>query len=154
MGPVSTRLARGLFATSRNSTGDPVAVIARRGAAWCLNACKIIYVLDEREPIRRTMDWPTERCLIMRPSARSDFCGVESWGRRGVVRHFAFSRPARLLTRIGIRYMRRIQKQFGKESAAAMVARSRAEKAESDGPNSHLIAVAELAARWTRNLQK
>src|SRR5271157_5564244 len=33
----------------------------------------------------------------------------------------AFSRPQWLLTRLGYRYMRRLQKRFGRESAAAMV---------------------------------
>ena len=33
----------------------------------------------------------------------------------------AFSRPHWLLTRLGYPYMRRLQKRFGRESAAAMV---------------------------------
>ena len=41
--------------------GDPVAVIARQGFVWWLNACRIIYVIDEQQPIRH-MDMPTERC--------------------------------------------------------------------------------------------
>jgi hypothetical protein len=48
----------------------------------------------------------------------------------------AFSRPQRLLTRLGYPYVRRVQKRFGRESAAAMlkaVANDAGEQAPSSG---------------------
>ena len=33
--------------------GNPVAVIARMGGFWWLNACRVVYVIDEPGPIRR-----------------------------------------------------------------------------------------------------
>ena len=34
-------------------TGEVVAVIARQLGLWWINACRIIYVMDEEEPIQR-----------------------------------------------------------------------------------------------------
>ena len=34
-------------------TGEVVAVIARNLGLWWLNACRIVYVVDEEEPIQR-----------------------------------------------------------------------------------------------------
>jgi uncharacterized protein (UPF0548 family) len=101
--------------------GDPIAVIARRGGLWCLNACKIIYVVDEREPIRR---YGFAYGTLPDHAAIGEERFLVEWNPGDDVVWYdilAFSRPARLLTRLGIRYMRRIQKQFGKESAAVML---------------------------------
>jgi uncharacterized protein (UPF0548 family) len=101
--------------------GDPIAVIARRGGLWCLNACKIIYVVDEREPIRR---YGFAYGTLPDHAAIGEERFLVEWNPGDDVVWYdilAFSRPARLFTRLGIRYMRRIQKQFGKESAAVML---------------------------------
>jgi uncharacterized protein (UPF0548 family) len=102
-------------------TGKVVAVIARSFWLWWLNACRIVYVVDEKEPIRRFgFDYGTlpdhaetgeERFLVEwdRPSG-------EVW-----YDILAFSRPRLLLTWLGYPYVRLVQKRFGRESAAAMI---------------------------------
>jgi uncharacterized protein (UPF0548 family) len=101
--------------------GQVVAVIARLFGLWCLNACRIVSVVDEEGPVRRygfaygtlpehaesgeerfTVEWEEEE-------------GDAVW--YGIL---AFSRPLRLLTRLGYPLARRLQKRFAKDSAAAM----------------------------------
>jgi uncharacterized protein (UPF0548 family) len=101
--------------------GDPVAMIARTLGLWWLNACRIVYVVDEGEPIRRygyaSGTLPAhagegeERFLV-----EWDLASGEIW-----YDILAFSRPHGLLSRLGQPYMRRVQKRFGRESAAAML---------------------------------
>ncbi len=102
-------------------TGDVVAVVARNVGLWWLNACRIVYVVDEEEPIQRYgfaygtlpdhAETGEERFLVERDRASG-----EVW-----YDILAFSRPHLLLTRLGYPFVRRVQKRFGKESAAAMV---------------------------------
>ncbi len=101
--------------------GVVVAVIARAQGLWWLNACRIIYVIDESGPIRRFgfaygtlpdhAGTGEERFLVEWDRATGD-----AW-----YDILAFSRPHGFLSRLGYRYMRRVQKRFGRESAAAMV---------------------------------
>jgi uncharacterized protein (UPF0548 family) len=101
--------------------GELVGIVARRLGVWWLNACRIVYVVDENGPITRSgfangtlpdhAGTGEERFLI-------------EWDRAtGEVSYdiLAFSRPHRCLSRVGYRYMRRVQKRFGLESSAAMV---------------------------------
>ena len=65
---------------------------------------------------------PTGRCPDHAGTGEERF--LVEWDRAsGEVRYdiLAFSRPHRLLIRLGYPYMRRVQKRFGRESAAAMV---------------------------------
>jgi uncharacterized protein (UPF0548 family) len=101
--------------------GVAVAVLAHTLGVWSLNACRIIYVVDETEPIRRFgfaygtlpdhVETGEERFLIERDQAVGDV-----W-----YDILAFSRPRHFLATVGAPYVRRVQKQFGRESAAAMV---------------------------------
>ena len=102
-------------------TGEVVAVIARNLGLWWLNACRIVYVVDEEEPIGRFgfaygtlpdhAGTGEERFLVERNRASG-----EVW-----YDILAFSRPYLLLTRLGYPFVRRVQKRFGGESAAAML---------------------------------
>jgi uncharacterized protein (UPF0548 family) len=102
-------------------TGEVVAVLAHKFGLWWLNACRIVYVVDEPGPIRRFgfaygtlpdhAGTGEERFLV-----EWDPASDEVW-----YDILAFSRPHQLLTRLGYPYMRRVQKRFGKASAAAMV---------------------------------
>jgi len=111
-------------AWSPNTTieaGDVVAVIARNVGLWWLNACRIVYVVDEEEPIQSYgfaygtlpdhAETGEERFLVERDRASG-----EVW-----YDVLAFSRPQLLLARLGYPYIRRVQKRFGRESAAAML---------------------------------
>jgi uncharacterized protein (UPF0548 family) len=101
--------------------GAVVAVIARLVGLWWLNACRIVYVLDEQDPVRRFgfaygtlpdhAETGEERFLI-------------EWDRAsGAVWYdiLAFSRPHQFLPRVGLPFTRKVQRRFGKDSAAAMV---------------------------------
>jgi hypothetical protein len=98
-----------------------VAVIARAIGLWWLNACRIVYVVDESESVRRFgfvygtlpdhAGTGEERFLI-------------EWDRDDDSVWYdilAFSRPNQFLTRLGYPLVRRTQKRFGRESAAVML---------------------------------
>ena len=101
-------------------TGEVVAVVAHAVGLWWLNACRIVYVVDESGPITKFgfaygtlpghVESGEERFLI-------------EWNRAddGVWYDIlAFSRPKRFLTRLGYPCVRRLQKRFGRMSAEAM----------------------------------
>ena len=95
--------------------GDP----GPHSGLWWLNACRIVVVVNEDGPVKRSAS-PTARCPTMRGAARSDSwssgigkrdaCGTTSWLSPGL----GISWPA-WATRA-----RRVQKRFGRESAAVM----------------------------------
>jgi uncharacterized protein (UPF0548 family) len=107
--------------------GEVVAIVARRVGLWWVNACRVVYVVDEHGPVRRYgfasgtlpdhAGTGEERFLI-----EWDRASGEIW-----YDILAFSRPQRPLTRLGYPYMRRLQKKFGKDSAAAMSMAARSE---------------------------
>jgi uncharacterized protein (UPF0548 family) len=100
--------------------GEVVSVLAHRFRLWSLNACRIVYIVDEPGPIRRFgfaygtlpdhVESGEERFVV-----EWDEANGEVW-----YDILAFSRPRHLMVRMGNRYMRRLQKRFGRESAAAM----------------------------------
>jgi len=100
--------------------GAVVAVVARAIGLWWLNACRIVTVVDEAGAVSRFgfaygtlpdhAGTGEERFLV--EFDRSD---------KGVWYDIlAFSRPNHLLARLGYPMVRRTQKRFGRESAAAM----------------------------------
>jgi uncharacterized protein (UPF0548 family) len=101
--------------------GEVVAVIAHQIGLWWLNACRIVYVVDEPGPIRRFgfaygtlpdhAESGEERFLV-----EWDRASGEVW-----YDILAFSRPHQFLARLGYPYTRQVQKRFRKESAEAML---------------------------------
>ncbi len=101
--------------------GEVVAVIGRVFGLWWLNACRIVYVVDEVGPITRLgfaygtlpghAESGEERFLI--EWDRADDC---IW-----YDILAFSRPNYFVTKLGYPLVRRLQKRFARDSAAAMV---------------------------------
>ncbi|MBA4016507.1 MAG: DUF1990 domain-containing protein [Pirellula sp.] len=96
--------------------GEVVAVVARTGGVWSVNAARIVYVLDE--PRRFGFAYGTlpghvergeERFLVERLEDDSVWYDIK-----------AFSQPMHILTKLGYPLVRRLQKRFGRESAAAM----------------------------------
>jgi uncharacterized protein (UPF0548 family) len=101
--------------------GDPVAIIARNLGLWWLNAGRIVYVVDEGEPIRR---YGYASGTLPAHAGEGEEKFVVKWDRAsGEVWYdiLAFSRPHGLPARLGYPYMRWVQKRFGRESAAAML---------------------------------
>jgi uncharacterized protein (UPF0548 family) len=102
--------------------GDMVAIIARFGRIWWLNACRIIDVIDD--------DQGAVRRFGLRYGTLPDHAAVGEerflvdWNRDSdevCYDVLAFSRPHLPLARIGYSVMRRVQKHFGKVSAAKMI---------------------------------
>lgn len=100
--------------------GQAIAVIAHLGGVHWLNACRIVYTVNDETPLRRhgfaygTLPDHAE-------------CGEErfliEWNlATGEVAYeiLAFSRPRHPLARIGKPLVRRLQKRFGRDSAKAM----------------------------------
>lgn len=100
--------------------GRVVAILGRSLGCWFLNACRIVYAVDEPAPRARFgfaygtlpghVESGEERFLIEWDAATD----------RVVFDILAFSRPNHPLTRLGYPLVRRRQKQFGRESATAM----------------------------------
>jgi uncharacterized protein (UPF0548 family) len=101
--------------------GEVVAVMGRAIGVWWLNACRIVYIVNEAGPIAKFgfaygtlpghVESGEERFLI-------------EWNRGDNTVWFdivAFSRPNQFLTRFGYPVVRRLQKQFGRDSAASML---------------------------------
>ncbi len=100
--------------------GEAVAILARNLGLWSLNACRIVYVLDEPGPVSR---YGFASGTLPDHAGTGEERFLVEWDRAsGEVWYdiLAFSRPRQLLSRLGYPYVRRVQKQFGRESAAAM----------------------------------
>jgi len=97
---------------------EVVAVMGHAAGMWWLNACRIVYVIDEARKygfaygtLPGHVESGEERFMV-------------EWNRADDSVWFdilAFSKPNHLLTRLGYPVVRRAQKRFGRESAAAML---------------------------------
>jgi uncharacterized protein (UPF0548 family) len=105
--------------TTPIETGATVAVLASHASVWSLNACRIVYVLDEKEPCRRfgfaygTLPQHGERgeerfTVEFHPGDNSVWYDL-----------YAFSRP-RLIARLAYPYARSLQRRFARDSMTAM----------------------------------
>lgn len=100
--------------------GNTAAVIASLFGIWWLNACRIIYVVDEDGPISR---FGFAYGTLPDHAAIGEERFLVEWDETtGEVWYdiLAFSRTGRLLTKLGHWYMRKLQKRFRRESVAAM----------------------------------
>jgi uncharacterized protein (UPF0548 family) len=110
-----------LAPTPRIQVGETVAIGVRVFGVWWLNASRIVYVVNETGPVARFgfaygtlpahAESGEERFLI-----EWDLVTNEVW-----YSILAFSRPRHWLARLGRPLVRRMQRRFGRESAAAMV---------------------------------
>ena len=99
--------------------GNSICVLVRCFGLWWLNACRIVYVIDDGGPTSKFgfaygslpghVGSGEERFLVEIDNTGQVWYDV-----------FAFSRPEKLLSRVGYFFLRRIQQRFGPESAAAM----------------------------------
>ena len=101
--------------------GQVVGVLARVYGLWWLNACRIVYVVDERGSVTRFgfaygtlpehLESGEERFTIEWRHADD-----QVW-----YDILAFSRPNQLVARVGYPLVRRLQRRFARNSAQAMV---------------------------------
>jgi uncharacterized protein (UPF0548 family) len=99
-----------------------VGVLARALGIWVLNACRIVYVVEEEKPIRRfAFAYGT---LPEHAEAGEERFQVEWNPDDDSVWYdiLAFSRPNQLLARLAYPYVRRMQKQFASESKLSIKA--------------------------------
>jgi uncharacterized protein (UPF0548 family) len=100
--------------------GEVISVLAHKFRMWSVNSCRIVYVINEPGPVHRFgFAYGT---LPDHVEAGEERFVVEWDEPSGEVWYdiLAFSRPRHPLARVGNSYMRRMQKRFGRESAAAM----------------------------------
>ncbi len=100
--------------------GQVVAILARSLGLWWLNACRIVAVVNEDGPVNR-FGFAYGTLPDHAGSGEERF--LVEWDRQeGSVWYdiLAFSRPRHVLARLGYPWVRRVQKRFGRESAAAM----------------------------------
>jgi len=101
-------------------TGTTVAVQAHTFGFWSLNACRIVYTINEDGPVERFgfaygtlpdhAERGEERFTIERLEDNSVWYDI-----------LAFSRPQHWLVRLGFLLGRRLQRRFGSESLATML---------------------------------
>ena len=106
------------------AVGQTVAVQAHTFGFWSLSAARIVYVIEELKPVQRFgfaygtlpnhVECGEERFTIERLEDDSVWYDI-----------YAFSRPKHPLAKLGFPVTRILQKQFVKESLAAMVTASR-----------------------------
>jgi uncharacterized protein (UPF0548 family) len=97
-----------------------VAILARSIGLWWLNACRIVSVVEEDGAMKR-FGFAYGTLPDHAGSGEERF--LVEWDRKeGSVWYdiLAFSRPRHFLARLGYPWVRRVQKRFGRESAAAM----------------------------------
>jgi len=102
------------------AVGAVVAVRAHTFGVWSLNACRIVYVVDEEGPVKKFgfaygtlpdhVECGEERFMIEQHPDGSVFYDI-----------FAFSRPRQLLVRMGVPIARRLQRRFVRDSLVAMI---------------------------------
>jgi uncharacterized protein (UPF0548 family) len=101
--------------------GTTVAVSIKHFNFWSLNACRIVYLVDEQGAVLRYgFAYGT---LPAHGETGEERFTVEWNQEDGSVSYdlYAFSRPQRLLARLGYPLSRRLQKQFAQESKMSMI---------------------------------
>lgn len=103
-----------------HEVGQTVAVLACLGRVYWLNACRIIYTINEDGPVRRYgfaygtlpdhAESGEERFLVQWNRATDEV----------IYDILAFSRPQHPLARLGYPLVRLLQKKFARDSVAAM----------------------------------
>ncbi len=100
--------------------GEVVAVMGWAIGMWWLNSCRIVYVVDEFGPIRK-FGFAYGTLPVHAESGEERF--LIEWDRSDNSVWYdilAFSQPNQFLTRLGYPVVRRLQKRFGRESAASL----------------------------------
>ena len=96
-------------------------MVARAIGLWWLNACRIVYVVDEVEQVRR---FGFGYGTLPEHAGTGEERFLIEWDRANDSVWYdilAFSRPNQFLTRLGYPWVRRTQKRFGRESADVML---------------------------------
>jgi uncharacterized protein (UPF0548 family) len=104
--------------------GQVVAVIARLFGLWWINACRIVYVVDEEGPVQR---YGFAYGTLPEHAESGEERFTVEWHKDDDAVWYdilAFSRPQQLLVRLAYPLTRRLQRRFARDSASAMLGRS------------------------------
>lgn len=102
-------------------TGEVVAVLARAIGLWWLNACRIVYLVNETGP---TTKFGFAYGTLPDHAGSGEERFLIEWDQTDDSVWYdilAFSRPQHFLVRLGYPMLRRRQRRFGQESAAVML---------------------------------
>lgn len=102
-------------------TGKTVAVLARVFGLWTLNACRIVYVVDDTGPVTK-FGFAYGTLPEHAESGEERF--TIAWDQQDESVWYdilAFSRPKQLLVWLGYPVVRRLQERFRRDSKTAMV---------------------------------
>jgi uncharacterized protein (UPF0548 family) len=103
------------------SPGTDVAILARVLGLWYINACRIVYLIDETGPVE-TFGFAYGTLRVHAESGEERFTVVWEHADDSVrYEQFAFSRPNHLLVRLNYPLARTVQKRFAKGALAAML---------------------------------
>jgi uncharacterized protein (UPF0548 family) len=108
--------------TSPIRVGTDVAVLVHHFGFHSLNACRIVYVIQENEPLKR---YGFAYGTLAEHAERGEERFTVEWNRRDNTVWYdilAFSRPNKLLVRLGYPLSRSLQKRFAVASKSAMLA--------------------------------
>jgi uncharacterized protein (UPF0548 family) len=102
--------------------GECVAIIASHFGFWSLNACKIVYVVDEDDYQFSRFGFAYGTLPDHAESGEERFTVEYDKKTQSVFYEiFAFSKPAKLLTKLAFPITRKCQKRFASESKQAML---------------------------------
>lgn len=102
--------------------GAVVAILTRHFGFWSLNACRVVYLIDEDGPVKKFgFAYGTLSSHVERGEERFT---IEWHTTDDTVWYdiLAFSRPNQFLVRLGFQLARRLQKRFAKDSLSVMTA--------------------------------
>lgn len=101
--------------------GTTVAILGNHFGFWSLNACRIVYLIEDGGEVRR---YGFAYGTLPEHAARGEERFTVEWDHReGSVRYdiYAFSRPGNVLARLGRPVARVLQRRFAWDSMQAMV---------------------------------
>jgi uncharacterized protein (UPF0548 family) len=105
--------------------GSTVALVARHYGFWSLNACRIVYVIDEADEVNAIRRFGFAYGTLPEHGALGEERFTVEWRRAddGVWYDlYAVSRPGHPLARLGYPLARALQRRFARASKRAMVA--------------------------------
>lgn len=100
--------------------GSTVGILTRQLGVWSLNACRIVYLIDEESPLRRCgFAYGTLPAHAERGEERF----TVEWRDDDSIWYdvYAFSRPNHLLTAASYPFARMLQKRFARDTQRAML---------------------------------
>lgn len=109
--------------TTPIEVGAVVAILTHHFGFWSLNACRVVYLINEDGPVKKFgFAYGTLSSHVERGEERFT---IEWHDTDDTVWYdiLAFSRPNQILVRLGFPLARRLQKRFAKESLAVMARR-------------------------------